>query len=60
MPDAWETRYALNPHDAADAAADQNGDGYTNIEEFLNGTDPAEPGRKWPAPHTFVDLFWNI
>jgi hypothetical protein len=60
MPDAWETRYGLNPKDAADASADKNGDGYTNVEEFLNGTDPTEPGRKWPAPRTFVDLFWNI
>jgi hypothetical protein len=60
MPDAWEKRYSLNANDPDDAATDLNGDGYTNIEEFLNGLDPTERGRKWPAPRTFVDLFWNL
>jgi len=36
MPDAWETAHGLNPEDAADAAADRDGDGYTNLEEYLN------------------------
>ena len=41
MPDDWEARHGLNPNDAADAAKDLNGDGYTNIEKFLYGLDPA-------------------
>lgn len=36
MPDAWERARGLNPDDAADAAADRDGDGYTNLEEYLN------------------------
>ncbi|MBI3463505.1 MAG: pectate lyase [Planctomycetes bacterium] len=36
MPDAWEQRAGLNPDDAADQAKDRNGDGYTNLEEYLN------------------------
>jgi hypothetical protein len=40
MPDAWEEAHGLNPHDASDAAGDKDNDGYTNIEEYLNGTDP--------------------
>lgn len=40
MPDAWESQHGLNPHDPADAAADNDHDGYTNLEEYLNGTDP--------------------
>ncbi len=40
MPDAWEVRHGLNPHNPADAAADPDHDGYTNLEEYLNGTDP--------------------
>jgi len=40
MPDEWETKYGFNPHDPADANLDQDGEGYTNIEEFLNQTDP--------------------
>ena len=40
MPDAWEIAHGLNPKDASDAALDPDKDGYTNLEEYLNGTDP--------------------
>lgn len=36
MSDDWEIAQGLNPHDPADANADRDGDGYTNIEEYLN------------------------
>lgn len=36
MPDSWETAHKLNPGDANDAVKDRDGDGYTNIEEFIN------------------------
>ena len=39
MPDAWETANGLNPNDPADAVKDCNGDGYTNIEKYINGID---------------------
>lgn len=42
MPDAWETSHGLDPKNAADAAQDRDGDGYTNIEEYVNGLVPAE------------------
>jgi hypothetical protein len=40
MPDAWERKYGLNPNDPSDAAKDGTGDGYTNIERYINGLDP--------------------
>ncbi len=40
MPDTWELRFKLNPEDPSDGAQDRDQDGYTNVEEFLNGTDP--------------------
>lgn len=40
MPDAWEIKYGLNPNDPSDANGDINGDGYTNIEKYINGIDP--------------------
>ena len=40
MPDEWERRHGLNPGDPSDANLDKDHDGYTNIEEYLNGTDP--------------------
>ena len=36
MPDDWETARGLNPHSAADRNDDRNGDGYTNLENYLN------------------------
>lgn len=35
MPDAWEKTRGLNPS-VNDSAGDRDGDGYTNVEEFLN------------------------
>ena len=35
MPDDWERRHGLDPADPADGNADRNGDGYTNLEEWL-------------------------
>ena len=43
LPDEWENRHGLNPGDAADANSDKDGDGFTNMEEFLAKTDPADP-----------------
>jgi len=40
MPDAWERKHGLNPNDPTDGATDKDRDGYTNLEEYLNGTDP--------------------
>lgn len=43
MPDAWEKKHAklgLNYNDPTDAVKDCNGDGYTNIEKYINGIDP--------------------
>jgi pectate lyase len=38
MPDAYETIVGFNPN-LADASGDADKDGYTNIEEYLNGID---------------------
>jgi len=40
MPDSWERKYGLNPRDAADGVIDKDHDGYTNLEEYLNNTNP--------------------
>ena len=37
MPDEWERKNGLNPNDPSDANGDCNGDGYTNIEKYING-----------------------
>ena len=37
MPDQWELDNGLNPYDPTDANGDCTGDGYTNIEKYING-----------------------
>jgi hypothetical protein len=40
MPDAWEIKYGFNPLDPSDAAKDANGNGISNLQEYLNGANP--------------------
>jgi hypothetical protein len=43
IPDWYEMKYSLEPASAALAAADSDGDGLTNLQEFQHGTDPHNP-----------------
>jgi hypothetical protein len=47
MPDAWEKTHGLNPADAGDSRLDSDKDGYTNVEEYFNATDPTEYVDHW-------------
>jgi len=39
IPDGWEVSHGLNPL-VNDASANPDGDGFTNLQEYQNGTDP--------------------
>jgi len=53
MPDAWETQNGLNPNSAADGPQDSDGDGYTNVEEYLNSlVTGSGHGNSPPTPPT--------
>lgn len=54
MPDAWEKKYGLNPNDPTDAIKDSNGDGYTNIEKYINGINPKKKV-DWTNPKNNYD-----
>ena len=41
MPDSWEIKYGLDPHDSSDATSDQDNDGVLALDEFLAGTVPS-------------------
>ncbi|HLR25024.1 MAG TPA: hypothetical protein VK112_04085 [Fodinibius sp.] len=54
MPDPWEEKYGLDPNDSSDANGDMNGDGYTNIETYINGINP-ETKKDWTKPSNNFD-----
>ena len=55
MPDDWEKKHDLNPANPADAGGDLNGDGYTNIEDFINGLSPRSKKMDWTKLKNNVD-----
>ncbi len=40
MLDEWERQHGFNPNDPSDGLTDADGDGFTNLEEFLNASKP--------------------
>jgi hypothetical protein len=54
MPDDWEKKAGLNPNNPADATADLNGDGYTNIEKYIYGIDTTKKV-DWKDPKNNFD-----
>jgi hypothetical protein len=66
MPDAWETSAGLNPNNPADAALDKDGDGQSNLEEYLADTNPGSAASRFhvtniapsPANPAFLRVTW--
>jgi len=59
MPDSWELKYKLDPNNPADAILDSNGDGYSNIEKYINGIDPKKK-IDWKNPENNFDTLAKI
>ena len=41
LPDHWERTYGFDPLDPADATADADGDGVSNLEEYRTSAHPS-------------------
>ncbi len=54
MTDAWEIDHGLNPQSAADAAADRNNDGISNLAEYNNSLTADATGSNDPALAVFT------
>jgi len=59
MDDAWETTYGLDPNDNADAALDLDGDGLSNLDEFLNDTFPNDKDSDNDGINDKTEVFYN-
>ncbi|THB80241.1 MAG: hypothetical protein D3926_08245, partial [Desulfobacteraceae bacterium] len=55
MPDYWEDLYGLDKN-VDDADGDKDSDGFTNIEEFIGGSDPSDPNDRPVLPLSPVYL----
>jgi len=51
MPDNWELQYGLDPFNASDAQLDLDGDGISNLNEYLQASDPT----RWEGPDSDGD-----
>ena len=40
IPNGWKQQYGFSPFDSTVAASDPDGDGFSNLQELLAGTDP--------------------
>ena len=66
LPDGWEQAHGLNPLEASDASLDPDGDGQTNRQEYVAGTDPRDSrsvlridGIAWDSGASAVILRFN-
>jgi len=47
IPNGWKQQYGFNPLDPTVASADPDGDGMSNLQEYLAGTDPTNSASRF-------------
>lgn len=57
MTDGFELSFGLNPLESGDGAQDRDGDGFSNREEFLLGTDLGDPRSVAVRQAYFIERF---
>jgi hypothetical protein len=60
MPDKWEIDNGLDPKNSLDANLDPDGDGATNLAEFLAGTDPKNPDTDGDGIPDGWEIDWGL
>jgi hypothetical protein len=59
LPDAWEAAYGLDPSKPSDAALDSDLDGFSNLEEYYNNTNPVASTDGLPFSNAGKDLAYG-
>jgi hypothetical protein len=55
IPDGWYLQYGFDPDGPSVAELDSDGDGFTNRQEFLLGTDPTDPTSRFRVTNVEVN-----
>ena len=55
MTDVWESDNGLDPLSAADAGLDPDGDGFSNLDEYICGTDPQDATARLETGNLTID-----
>ena len=56
MPNEWEDRHSFDKLDPSDALVDSDDDGWTNLQEYLNQTDPFDSDSDGDGVEDSVDI----
>jgi hypothetical protein len=56
MPNDWEDRYSVVDRYTPDAAEDPDNDGFSNLKEYLGGSDPGDP-KSIPSPFRLTSSY---
>ena len=56
LADKWEEALGFDPEVADDVTADTDGDGYTLLDEFINGSFPNRADREFMEPSNFLEI----
>ena len=59
IPDAWEQKYGTDMY-IDDSEEDMDGDGYSNYEEYVMGTDPTVPNEGGDADDGWSIWWWIL
>ena len=57
MPDGWEDAYSLNKLDSNDAQSNHDTDNFSNLEEYLSGTNPTVSDTDYDGVMDHSDTF---
>ena len=59
IPDGWLITHGFDPLDPTIGSLDSDGDGLTNLQEYLYGTDPHNPDTDGDGLTDYQEVYWT-